>query len=121
MRTNTLTLLLSLVLAACSASVATVAGYISTGAAVICPTLAAIPQGAQVCSAVASLVSSFLTIWAQTHPTMATALKTTSNQLVRIGSYGYFPPAVATELQKPEVAAALDSFIAAALADGGAP
>ena len=112
----------ALLLVACSAAAIQKAiQYISSGAAVVCPDLAVVPPGAQVCSAVAAAVEGFLTLWESTHPSMKLARAAGFNRVVRVGSYGFFPPAVANELSKPDVAAALDAYVAAALAkDGGA-
>ena len=110
-----------LLVAACSAAaVASAEAYISTGASVVCPELAVVPPGAQICSGVASIVEAFLQLWESTHPAMKLARGAAFNRVVRFGSYGFFPPAVASELAKPDVSKALDAYVAAHLADGGA-
>ncbi len=118
--TKRLLSLLAVALVACGTSLATVGTWITSAANVGCPELAAISAGgAQVCTGVASLVQAFLELWAQTHPSAAAAMKTTSNRWVRVGNYGYFSPALAAELQQPDCAAALDAYIAAKLKGGG--
>lgn len=109
---------LFLLLAACGASLAQVAQYVSSGAAVVCPDLSPIPGGSLICSAVSAAVTGFLDLWAATHPTMKAARAASFDRLTRFGSYGYLPPAVAAELSKPDAAAALDAYVAKALAAG---
>ena len=100
---------LLLLLAACGASLAQVAAYVSSGAAVVCPDLSPIPGGSLICSAVSAAVTGFLDLWAATHPTMRLARAAAYDRpdalrLLRL------PPAVAAELSKPDAAAALDAY-----------
>lgn len=125
-------LLLCLALAGCSGA-AGIAATIGADAPLVCPTFAALPGGAQVCTGIAAAIQGFFELWAKTHPQSATASFVQAvkamkggaagvpvEKLVRVGRYGFFPHEVAVELAQPEMSRALDAYLAAQGLDAGA-